>query len=335
MRGVLSILSKFKPVSEFRIKKSIAGLFFMVSLNFVWAAGPLRPVNAKIRVSWPCDSCTYSFLATPEIYQQRWDTLPQTRFWRTIMRTSPDSGYLSVTSNREILCKLSTREWLRLKPDAKNKLLDSLQICRCLGPDDQLLFTAGKSDFYQITPVLSSIDQAVKIFEQENTDPFYAQAILLIESPGRLQKSSAGAYGSFQLMKSVAIRMGLTVNAYTDERKDIEKSAWAAAKLIRTICLPETRYMLEKNGIRYNENDLWFRLLVLHVYHAGAGNVSPVLDKICPSEGNPALIKQIWQTSCGYFKNSSQNYSQLAIASLLELDQLILNNCRDSASNVE
>ncbi len=307
-----------------------AGLILgALAFSSLKATGPLKINNDKVSVAGLCDSGSYSFLSNPSIYEEGWDLLPQARFWRKVMHTPPDSGYLSISSNREIITKMSSKDWLKINNINKNHLLDSIVEANCLGPDDQLLFTAGKSDFYKIAPVLSSIDKAVKIFEREDTDPFYAQAILLIESPGRMQKSTAGAFGPFQLMRSVAMRMGLKVNKSTDDRKDFEKSAWAAAKLIRTICLPETRSMLDRNGIKYKETDLWFRLLVLHVYHAGAGNVAPVIDKICPSEGNQELIKQIWQTSCGCFRNSSQNYSQLAIASLLELDALILTSHRN------
>lgn len=296
------------------------------------AQAPVRMSNDKVCVSGLCDSAAYSFLSNHAVYAERWDTLPQARFWRKIMRTTPDSGYLSVAGSRTMVGKFAAKEWLKMNDQCKNSLYDSLRNSYCLNTDDKILFTAGKNDFYKIEPVLSTIDRAIRIFEREHTDPFYAQVILLIESPGRMQKSTTGAYGPFQLMRSVATRMGLKVNKYVDERKDFEKSAWAAAKLIRNICVPETKNILNRNGIKYNENDLWFRLLVLHVYHAGAGNVAPVIDKICPSEGNQELIKQVWQTSCGYFKNSSQNYSQLAIASLLELDEHILNRCEDMAA---
>jgi hypothetical protein len=312
------------------------GLIFISSLSAGGrVAKPVLPLKVsydKVCVSGLCDSVAYTFLSNHAIYEERWDLLPQAQFWRKIMRTSPDSGYLSISSNRTLICKVASKDWLRMNSKMKDHLLDSLQEANCMAQEDNILFTAGKSDFYKIEPVLASIDKAVRIFEREDTDPFYAQAIILIESPGRMQKSTAGAFGAFQLMRGVALRMGLKINKYTDERRDFDKSAWAAAKLIRTICLPETRYMLERNGIKYNETDLWFRLLVLHVYHAGAGNVSPVIDKICPSEGSQELIKQIWQTSCGCFRNASQNYSQLAIASLLEMDELIFSRCKESSS---
>jgi hypothetical protein len=81
--------------------------------------------------------------------------------------------------------------------------------------------------------------------------------------------------------------------------------------------------MLEKRGMAWCETDLWYRLLVLHTYHAGAGNVEKVLAAINPEVGNMDLIKKIWVTKAGAFGNSSQNYSQLAIATLLELDKLM------------
>ena len=222
------------------------------------------------------------------------------------MRTSPDSGYLNVGSTRQIISKWATKEWCNLGAENRDQLLDSMQRKLGLQEHEQLLFTTGKKDFYKIESVLSSIDKAVKIFENENTDPFYAEAILLIESPG------------------------ITVNKRVDERKDFDRSAWAAAKLLRQICIPETKAMLERQGIAYNERDLWFRLLVLHVYHAGAGNVAPVLEKICPEEGSRDLIRQMWQTSQGAFRNSSQNYSQLALASLLELNDLVNNKAKNA-----
>jgi hypothetical protein len=186
-----------------------------------------------------------------------------------------------------------------------------------------IYFTKGKNDFYDAKAVIPQIDRAIPIFVQNNVDPFYAQAILLIECPGKTLKSNVGANGSFQLMKSVAIQMGLKVNKSVDERKDFDKSAWAASKLLRTVCIPYTRSMLEKRGIAYNENDLWFRLLVMHVYHAGAGNVEKALTVINPCEGGIELIKTLWHTKAGAFGKSSQSYSQLAVSALIELDLIL------------
>ncbi len=69
--------------------------------------------------------------------------------------------------------------------------------------------TTGKSDFYQFDKVFPSISRGVDVFVQNQTDPWYAQAILLIESPGKLAYSNVGALGPFQLMKSVARNHGV------------------------------------------------------------------------------------------------------------------------------
>ncbi len=142
------------------------------------------------------------------------------------------------------------------------------------------------------------------------------------ESPGQLKKSSQ-SYGAFQLMPGVARSHGLTVNSSIDEREDFEKSARAASHLIATVCIPEAKRILNTHNISYIESDLWFRLFVLHVYHAGAINVRAVVNKINPQHGGQELIQQMWQTSAADFGNNSQNYTQLALASQLVLNDMI------------
>ena len=151
--------------------------------------------------------------------------------------------------------------------------------------------------------------------------------ILLIESPGQLKKSSAGAYGAFQLMPDVARSMGLTVTDNIDERKDFDRCAYGAARLIQKICIPEAKKILDRHQVVYNVNDLWFRLFVLHVYHAGAGNVAAVVAKIQPKEGSQQLILDMWQNKAAKFGNGSQNYTQLALAAQLILNEMIYEQC--------
>ena len=52
-------------------------------------------------------------------------------------------------------------------------------------------------------------------------------------------------------------------------------------------------------------------------------NVKAVVDKIQPKTGSQELIKQMWQTSAASFGNSSQNYTQLALASQLILSDMV------------
>jgi hypothetical protein len=283
----------------------------------------------KLEVITHADIPTKFFVHIPQIYNERWDMLPQAQFWRKLIRLNPDSGIVNVASSRHIIDIVNTKEWDRLSDAVKDAYRDSVREALGLAADEKIYFTKGKADFYDFENAMETIDRGVYIFEKEKTDPFYAQAILLIESPGKCAKSPVGALGAFQIMKGVAVQMGLKVAGGVDERKDFDKSAWAAAKLIRTICVPQAKDMMARHNIQYNETDLWFRLLVLHIYHAGAGNVNKALNVCEPSSGDINLITKLWQTKAGAFGNASQNYSQVALAALMELDEIIFSKCED------
>lgn len=307
----------------------ILGLTFLfLSANQLIAQEPVRTHPDVIRVSPINDTAVRLMVKTNQIYSAGLDTLPQMIFWRRIMNLSPDSGLVSQANNRRVFCSLSSGEWDKLGDAGQTKFRDSLRAANGIADSVSIYFTRGKNDFYNPAATISQIDRAIPIFVRDSVDPFYAQAILLIESPGQIRKSSVGAMGSFQLMKPVAIKMGLKVNKTVDERKDFDKSAWAAARLIRTVCIPYAKSMLEKRGLAYNENDLWFRLLVLHIYHAGAGNVEKALTVVNPCEGGIEVIQQLWQTQAGGFGKASQTYSQVAVAALLELDEVLGQNQR-------
>lgn len=261
------------------------------------------------------------------LYDGQWNTLPQPNFWKEVMLLSPDSCLINVASSREVLLRMSNKDWHRQTEAQKTLLKDSLKQMYNLPAEEKIFVTTGKNDFYKFNEVYPSISRGILAFESHGVDPWYAQAILLIESPGQLKKSSAGAYGAFQLMPGVARAQGLTVNKYTDDRKDFEKSAYGASRLLSRVCIPEARRILDEFNIEYSESDLWFRLFVLHVYHAGAMNVKAVVRKINPTNGGQQLIKDMWQTSAASFGNSSQNYTQLALASQLILHDMTKSDC--------
>ena len=167
-----------------------------------------------------------------------------------------------------------------------------------------------------------TLDEAVSNIMNINFKYIFENEISF-ELINQLKKSSVGAYGAFQLMPGVARAMGLTVNNSIDERKDFEKSAMGSARLIKRVCIPEAKKILVSHNIQFNENDLWFRLFVLHVYHAGAINVRAVVNKINPTAGSQDLIKAMWQTSAASFGNNSKNYTQLALASQIILNELV------------
>ena len=273
------------------------------------------------------DSSLIYFVPDERLITERWDLLAQPNFWKQVMKLSPDSCIINVAATREILYKTSFLAWQKQTEIEKDSVRKAIREEFQLDTEERLYVTSGKNHFYQLEKVLPSITKGIEIFEREGVNPWYAQSILLIESPGKIQYSNVGAYGPFQLMKSVARNYGLTVNKYLDERKDFEKSAIAAAKLIEISCIPSARLILERNNIDYNENDLWFKLFVLHIYHAGAGNVGGLIDNLRPGAGGISLITEMWQSEYGGFKNASQNYSQVALASNLALEELLYSSC--------
>jgi hypothetical protein len=245
------------------------------------------------------------------------------------MLLAPDSCLVNVAATRQVLAKMSNRDWNRQSETQKDSTRQALRVAYGLPSTERIYVTTGKNDFYKFNEVYPSLSKGVAAFERFGVDPWYAQAILLIESPAQMRKSSTGAYGAFQLMPSVARSQGLTVNDQVDERKDFDRSAYGAAQLIRKICIPEAKRILAAHQIPYNESDLWFRLFVLHVYHAGAMNVAAVVNKIQPTEGSQELIKAMWQNSAAGFGNNSQNYTQLALAAQLILHDMVYQNCTE------
>lgn len=265
----------------------------------------------------------YRVVVDSLLYFQHWDTLPQPKFWRAVMNMHRDTALVNLGKSRTIIEKVAMRDWNARSDEEQESYKDSIRTHYGLPTDDPVYLTTGKNHFYEFEKALPTIGQGIKVFESREVDPWYAQAILLIESPGKSLESPVGAYGSFQLMPEVALEQGLIVNDSIDERADFDKSAQAAAALLGSRCIPQIKSILRKRDIDFSETDIWFRLMVLHAYHAGAGNVKGVIDQIEPVNGGMWLIQRMWQTQYGGFKNASQNYSQIALASFMELDALM------------
>ncbi|MCB9360210.1 MAG: transglycosylase SLT domain-containing protein [Flavobacteriales bacterium] len=311
--------------------KKISLIFSLVvtAILFVSFSVPFTEKTDVVEVVGLNDTINYNFVSSDQLYAERWNLLPQPNFWRTLMQMGEDSAIINIASTRQIIKKIAVKDWNSQTDAQKDLYRDSIRNYYALGSEAKVFMTSGKRDFYDFKKVIPSIGRGIAVFKENDVDPFYAQAILLIESPNKLQKSQVGAYGSFQIMKNVAINLGLKVNKTIDEREDFDKSAWGAAKLIKTICIPELNKILDARCIAYQPTDIWYRLLVLHVYHAGAGNVKHAINAIDPEKGDLNLITTLWQTEAAGFRNASQNYSQLALASMLELDDIIYHNCNN------
>lgn len=269
----------------------------------------------------PQNNCNENYIYDRSLYQLGVDTLPQVKFWRSIMNLHQDTAIMNFASNRYVIQKVCIKEWECQADSIKKAYRDSVRLCRNLDSTNRVLFTAGKKFFYDFDKTSQNFHRGINDFIDNGVDPWFAQAILLIESPNKLQKSNVGAYGAFQLMKDVARMYGLKVNKTIDERADFDRSAYAASSLLKKICIPRAHKMLDSLNIRnFSEDELWFKLLVMHIYHAGAYNVQNALFASNPATGNMDLIYNLWKTQTGRFKSASQNYSQLILAAMLEMN---------------
>lgn len=322
MRTIFGIVTLSNKIKSSFLKKT-ANILFVLIVTSV-SVGQSRIVE----VFTTSDTMPYMFVEEDQLYDSGWSILAQPNFWRKVMEMNPDVALVNVARTREILFETSFIEWKEQKEEEKDIYKDSLRTLYGLDSLEKIYVTSGKNHFYQFDKVLPSISRGIEIFRREEVDPFYAQSILLIESPGKLdQMSNAGALGPFQLMKRVARKYGLKINRYIDERRDFDKSAVAASKLIGKSCIPMAKKILYNQGIKFNENDLWFKLFVLHIYHAGAGNVGALVQHLSPKKGGMSLIQMMWQNEYAGFKNASQNYSQVALASNLILYEMMYEKC--------
>lgn len=270
----------------------------------------------------PLTNYNENYIFDSSLYALKVDTLPQVKFWRQIMSLHQDSSLLCFAHNRTVIKRISNKDWNLQSDEFKKNYRDSIRLAVQLDSTNRILLTTGKKFFYDFNKTYQNFHSGINCFVENGVDPWYAQAILLIESPNKLQKSTAGAYGPFQLMKDVARMYGLKVNRELDERANFERSAYAASSLIKTICIPNTRKILDSLGIKnFSEKELWFKLLVMHSYHAGSYNVQNALFTFMPKEGNMDLIYKLWHAHTNRFKSASQNYSQLILAAMLEMNE--------------
>jgi hypothetical protein len=264
------------------------------------------------------------FVFVEDLFTDGWSSLDQPNFWQIVMNTSADSLVFNVAHNRKIVDVLHQNEWKKKTDQEKDQYKLNLLTTHCQGLDSscQIYATRGNNHHFTFEKVMQYIPKANEIFKKEGVDPWYAQSILLVESPNSLNtRSTVGARGPFQLMRTLAKQYGLIINKKVDQRTSLDFSAKVAARFIKQVCIPR----IKKGLLVYFEEEkidvhsVWFRLLILHAYHAGPGNVLSALHQIQPQEVGPKLIQQLWQTQHRQFKNASQNYSQLILAANLIL----------------
>ncbi len=296
----------------------------LVALLFAGAA-PLDIAKPSSQLDWSVyqDSTfekwgsRFAFLALDPASSKQLCQQAGPMFWRQVLDLSKDSS---------VIVHVQTRQTFGVLPA---KFIDSLEhigkldsfakaFRMALGFDSlaPIKFVRGKSQFFQYHKIGPLMNEAFAVFRQQGLDPRIAEMLLLIESPNNPGGvSSSGAVGHFQLMPFVAKKYGLSVSPGHDERLDFSRSAYAAARLIKEYAEPNADAICVAAGLEVDRQALWYQMLILHIYNAGAASVKEAAAVIGSASDPYEWIQQFWKTKAGRFGNQSQNYSQVALAS--------------------
>jgi hypothetical protein len=315
--------------------KSRIYLLVLTMMSALFVGATFRPNDGgnNLELDWAlyhdstfdCEGIRYDFLALDPQHSFQLCHQPGPLFWRRVLDLGRDSS---------IAVDLETRQTYGVLPA---KLIDSMErigkldsfakaFRMNLGFDSlaPIRFVRGKSQFFQYNKVGPQLHLAFQEFTQQGVDPRVAEMLLLIESPNNPKGvSSSGAVGHFQLMPFVAKKYGLTVTSTRDERLDFSRSAYAAARLVKEYAMPAADEICRSVGLDPQPSELWYHLLLLHIYNAGGGSVSQAAAAIGRVEDPYEFIQTLWKTKAGRFGNQSQNYSQVALASYCKYRDLL------------
>ncbi len=240
-------------------------------------------------------------------------------FWKKDILLSSDSFLVVNQYDRQVFDVVHKNSVNKIERSKNLTTLGSLYGYRYNVPQQiKIKFVRGRREFFNYSVIGPKLKEAYRVFETVGADPTIAQLLLLIESPNNHRGvSHSGAAGHFQIMPSVARKYGLRVGGRFDERHNFVRSSYAAARLVKEYCVPQAKRICNAHGIEISEESLWFKLLALHIYNAGAGTVSKAVRHLPEVSNGNELIKLLWKTNVGAFQNSSQNYSQVCLASYL------------------
>lgn len=321
-----------------RIIKSIlfGGTFSMLMLTLTSGSNPSKFNTEKIDhfyfkndSHYIINTDTFHFLSI-EDDTNAIDFLssPNVIFWMRDIMLSADSFLVVNQTTRQVIDVVHKNAIQKIDRGQNLTSLGSLYAMKHSIPSNhKIKFVRGRKEFFNYGVVGPKLKIANSVFESVGVNPVVSQLLLLIESPSNHKGvSSSGAAGHFQIMPSVARKYGLKIRKGVDDRLIFNKSAYAAARLVKEYCVPQAKRICNNNHIEVDTDALWFNLLVLHIYNAGAGTVAVAVRHIPPVEDGNELIKVLWHTNVGAFQNSSQNYSQVCLASYLSYKEFLKSN---------
>jgi len=263
------------------------------------------------------DSNAVDFLSSPNVI-----------FWMRDIMLSADSFLVVNQTTRQVIDVVHKNAIQKIDRVQNLTSLGSLYALKHAVPlNHKIKFVRGRKEFFNYSVVGPKLKVANSVFASVGVNPMVSQLLLLIESPSNHKGvSHSGAAGHFQIMPSVARKYGLRIRNGVDDRLIFSKSAYAAARLVKEYCVPQAKRICIKNNIAFNTDALWFNLLVLHIYNAGAGTVATAVKHVTGIDNGNELIKRLWHTNIGAFQNSSQNYSQVCLASYLGYKEFLKSN---------
>ena len=141
-----------KPLQKIYLLKlkalSLSICLFLIITGIAQTRTKNVPVVERYIVGYN-DVTKMKFINDSIMYAEGWQHLPQPKFWRQIMNLSPDSAIISVATSRQILDKVSTKEWNKLTDIQKSIYRDDIRKNNNIPDSVSILVTAGKKDFYE------------------------------------------------------------------------------------------------------------------------------------------------------------------------------------------
>lgn len=107
------------------------------------------PVVEKYVVGFN-DVTKMKFIDDATLYTEGWQNLAQPKFWQQIMNLPPDSAMISVAASRQMLTKVSTKEWNKQTDLQKNNYRDSIRKANNIPDSVSILVTIGKKIFMNL-----------------------------------------------------------------------------------------------------------------------------------------------------------------------------------------
>ena len=89
------------------------------------------------------DSCSHIVIDPEMLVVERWDTLPQSKFWKTVINTTKDTCIINIASTRQILDYIDREIWFNQSEQEKKEFKDSIIDYLCLESNTKLYITIG------------------------------------------------------------------------------------------------------------------------------------------------------------------------------------------------